>query len=127
MKGRRQCQQNLRQVIKNDIQKNKTQKKMTASKNPPKAMKSMPCRLQSLRKAGRTEYLVRMFGNTLPAEKSIAFRTAGHCLAKHMIKTALVCQVRHGYLANFAFLPNLIFNGSISRNLAIQRTKVPKN
>ena len=88
---------------------------MGASKNPLKAMKSMPCRLQSLRKARSTEYLVCMFGDTLPAEKTIAFRTAGHCLAKHMIKTALVCEVRHSYLANFAFLPHLIFNGSIGR------------
>ena len=100
MKGRRQGQQNLRQVIKNDIQKNKAQKKMTALKNPLKAMKSIPGRLQSLRQARGTEYLVRMFGDTLQAEKSIAFRTAGHCLAKHMIKTALVCQVRHGYSGN---------------------------
>ena len=71
---------------------------MTASKNPLKAMKSLPCRAQSLGKARGTEYLVRMFCDTLPAEKSAAFRTAGHCLAKHMIKTALVSDVRHGFL-----------------------------
>jgi hypothetical protein len=68
---------------------------MGASKNPLKAVESLGSRLQSLRKARSTEYLVRMFGDTLPAEKSIAFRTAGHCLAKHMIKTALVGEVRH--------------------------------
>jgi len=51
MKGRRQCQQNLRQIIKNDIQKNKAQKKMTASKNPLKAMKSLPGGLQSFGEA----------------------------------------------------------------------------
>jgi hypothetical protein len=100
MKGRRQCQQYLRQIIKYDIQKNKAQKKMGASKNPLKAAESLGGRLQSLRKARRTEYLVRMFCDTLPAEKSIAFRTAGHGLAAHMIKTTLVCEVRHGYLAN---------------------------
>ena len=70
---------------------------MTASKNPLKAMKSLPCRAQSLGKARGTEHLVRMFCDTLPAEKSIAFRTAGHCLSKHMIKTTLVCEVRHGF------------------------------
>ena len=112
MKGRRQCQQNLRQVIKNDIQKNKTQKKMTASKNPLKAMKSMPGRLQSLGKARSTEHLVRMFGDTLPAEKSITVRTAGHCLAKHMIKTTLVCEVRHGFLI-ICLLLTMIKSGSI--------------
>jgi len=93
---------------------------MTASKNPLKAMKSLPGGLQSLGKTRRTEHLVLMFCDTLPAEKSAAFRTACHCLAKHMIKTALVSEVRHSYLANFAFLPNLIANGSICRNLAIQ-------
>ena len=73
---------------------------MTASKNPLKAMESLPGGLQSLGKARRTEHLVLMFCDTLPAEKSAAFRTAGHCLAKHMIKTALVSDVRHGYSAN---------------------------
>ena len=85
---------------------------MGASKNPLKAMESMPCRLQSLRKARSTEHLVRMFGDTLPAEKSIAFRTAGHCLAKHVIKTALVCEVRHGFLITCLLL-TMIKSGSI--------------
>jgi hypothetical protein len=63
-------------------------------------MESLPGGLQSPRKARGTEHLIRMFGDTLPAEKSAAFRTAGHCLAKHMIKTALVSEVRHGFLMN---------------------------
>lgn len=80
---------------------------MTASKNPLKTMESVPDGLQSLGKTRRTEHLVRMFGDTLPAEKPAAFRTASHCLAKHMIKTALVSDVRHSFQIFYCGCNNL--------------------
>ncbi len=95
---------------------------MAPTKNPLIAVKSVPGRFEPFAKAGRAEHFIIMLGDTLPAEESAALRTAGHCLAKHMIQTTLVSEVRHSYLANFAFLPNLIFKSmkspGIPRNSA---------
>jgi hypothetical protein len=95
MEVRRQCQQYLGNVIKNDIQQNNACRKMPQPKNPKIGVKSLPARFKSFSKAGGAEHFIIMFGDALPAEKSAALRTTGHCLAKHMIYTALVSEVRH--------------------------------
>jgi len=38
-----------------------------------------------------------MFRNALPAEKTSAPRTAGHCFPKHVIETTLVKDVGHNF------------------------------
>ena len=68
---------------------------MAPTKNPLIAVKSVPGRFEPFAKAGRAEHFIIMLGDTLPAEESAALRTAGHCLAKHMIQTTLVSEVRH--------------------------------
>lgn len=99
---------------------------MAPSDNPLITMKSLTVRFEPFSKAGRAEHLILMFGDTLPAEKSSALRTAGHCLAKPMIQTALVSDVLHGHLAKL-ILYSLITKDSVGRKLAIQgMPKLPK-
>ena len=68
---------------------------MAPPKNPLISMQSWTVGFEPFSKAGRAEHLILMFGDTLPAKKAPALRTAGHCLAKPMIQTALVSYVRH--------------------------------
>jgi len=92
---------------------------MPRPKNPLIGVKSLPARFESFSKAGGTEHFIIMFSDALPAEKAAALRTTGHCLAKHMIYTALVSEVRHSQLAK-SFIQSLITKGSVCRNLTIQ-------
>ena len=87
---------------------------MPQPKNPLIGVKSLSARFKSFSKAGGAEHFIFMLGDTLPAEKLAALRTAGHCLSKHMIDTALVSDVRHGHLAKL-FLYSLITKNSVCR------------
>jgi len=82
-------------------------------------MKSLTVRFEPFSKAGRAEHLILMFGDTLSAEKSSALRTAGHGLAKPMIQTALVSDVRHssriiyyGFNKLWCFLKIIVGSGN---------------
>lgn len=103
MEGSRQGRQNLRQIIKNDIQQDQAGDKMAPAKDPLEAGKYLRGRLAPFTEAGGTEHLILMFGDTLPAEKPSALRTAGHCLAEPMIQAALVSEILHNYLENLLF------------------------
>jgi hypothetical protein len=64
---------------------------MTQLEKPLKPVQSCPVQPKRLFKARRTEDLIRMLRNALPAEKPAALGTSGHRFAKLMMVTALVC------------------------------------
>jgi hypothetical protein len=81
----RQCCQYLCKIKKNDIEQNNTCKEIARSKNPLKPLKLFSGGSEPFAKAGGAQHFILMFGNALTAEKSPAFRTAGHGLTQHVI------------------------------------------
>ncbi len=68
---------------------------MTQTEKPLKAVRSGAVGLELLAEARRAKDLIGMLRNALPAEKATALGTFGHCFAKLMVVTALVCQLLH--------------------------------
>ncbi len=78
---------------------------MTQVEKPLKAVRSGAVGLELLAEARRAKDLIGMLRNALPAEKATALGTFGHCFAKLMVVTALVCQVLHrGFNCQYSYL-----------------------
>jgi hypothetical protein len=98
MEIRRQCQQNLGQVIKKKVQDKNAQQKVAHLQQPLKAIGDFAGRLNHPAQAGCTKNFIGMLRDALPAEKTATLGTARNRLPLPMIMTTLVSDIGHIYI-----------------------------
>jgi len=95
MKRSGQRKQDMTQIIKKYPQDHAPAEELHKSHQPGKAKGPDLWRRKKLIQTGGAQYSILVFGKTFPAEKTAAFRAAGHGLAKFVIKAALAAEILH--------------------------------